>query len=56
MLQQQQAMLQKLTSQQESMSEKQKAMDQRIHSIEEKMAQSSSTSVDPSPGSSEKRA
>ena len=56
MLQQQQAMLQKLISQQESMNEKQKAMDQRIHSIEEKMAQSSSTSVDSSPGSSEKRA
>ena len=54
MLQHQQAMLQKLISQQESISEKQKAMDQRIHSIEEKLAQNSSTSVDSSssPGSS----
>ena len=37
MLQHQQAMLQKLISQQESISEKQKAMDHRIHSIEEKL-------------------
>lgn len=42
-----QAMLQKLISQQQLISEKQKAMDQRIHSIEEKLAaQSSSTSID----------
>ena len=52
MLQHQQAMLQKLISQQESISEKQKTMDQRIHSIEEKLAQNSSTSIDSSPGSS----
>ena len=49
MLQHQQAMLQKLISQRESMSEKQKAMDHRIHSIEEKLAQNS---IDSSPGSS----
>ena len=53
MLQHQQAMLQKLIPQQESISEKQKAMDQRIHSIEEKL-ENSSTSVDSSssPGNS----
>ena len=51
MLQHQQAMLQKLISQQESISEKQRAMDQRILSIEEKLAQGS-TSIESSPGSS----
>ena len=51
MLQHQQAMLQKLISQQESISEKQRAMDQRIVSIEEKLAQGS-TSIESSPGSS----
>ena len=41
------------------MSEKQTAMDQRIHSIEEKIACTTSTSIDSSPessGSSGKRA
>ena len=51
MLQHQQAMLQKLISQQESISEKQRAMDQRILSIEEKLAQGS-TSIESFPGSS----
>lgn len=51
LLQHQQSMLHKLMSQQESISEKQKAMDQRILSIEEKLAQGS-TSIESSPGSS----